>query len=426
MAAFRRRPIRNLLIFWLFVLSAVAYLDRTNLSIAGPQIMREYGLNDIRLGWIMSAFLLGYAGSQVLAGWAAVRLGPRRALALGALWWGVFTAGTALVPTKLGEALSLLIGVRFALGIGEAIIYPASNQFVARWIPACERGRVNGVIFAGVGAGAGLTPPLLTGIIATCGWRAAFWFSALVGVLVGGVWFFMARDTPEEHPRMSPEELRAIRIGLRDEPMKTPVPWLAIIRNQTVGLLTFSSFCFGYMAWIFLGWFYLYMVEARRVDLKSSAMYAMLPFLAMTTFCLIGGVVNDWVTSRYGLRAGRCGPALFALLLGAGFLMLGSRAASPAAAAIILALGAGALYLSQSSYWSVTADIAGPHSGVVSAVMNMGGQIGSAVTASMTPWLASHFGWTTSFFAAALFGVAGALAWFGVDPETKLRPENWD
>src|SRR5579863_2578395 len=190
----RKLPVRALLVFCLFLLSAIGYLDRTNLSIAGPQIMRDYGLNDIRLGWMMSAFLLGYAGSQILAGWAAIRLGPRRALALGALWWAVFTLSTALVPAGLPSALGVLLAVRFGLGVGEAIIYPASNQFVARWIPTGERGRVNGVIFAGVGAGAGLTPPLLTQIITTYGWRAAFWFSAVLGVLAGIVWFRIARD----------------------------------------------------------------------------------------------------------------------------------------------------------------------------------------------------------------------------------------
>ena len=98
-------PVRAVLVFCLFVLSAIGYLDRTNLSIAGPQIMREYGLNDIRLGWMMSAFLLGYAGSQVFAGYAAVRMGPRRALAAGALWWGVFTAanGTCSGGAGAGE-----------------------------------------------------------------------------------------------------------------------------------------------------------------------------------------------------------------------------------------------------------------------------------------------------------------------------------
>lgn len=76
-------PLRAGLVFWLFLLSAIAFLDRTNVSIAGPQISLEYGLGNVRLGWIISAFLIGYASSQVLAGWIAVRLGPRSALTLG-------------------------------------------------------------------------------------------------------------------------------------------------------------------------------------------------------------------------------------------------------------------------------------------------------------------------------------------------------
>lgn len=410
--------------FWLFVLSAIAFLDRTNLSIAGPQISQEFGLGNVRLGWVISAFLIGYAASQVLAGWVAVRIGARRALTLGVLWWGVFTLGTALVPPGIEEALWILIAVRVALGVGEAIIYPASNQFVARWIPVRERGTVNGVIFAGVGAGSGLTPPLLAAIIARHGWRAAFWFSAAVGIIAGAVWYLVARDTPEEHPRISAEELSRIRAGIaegpRDGRAKTAVPWGAILRSRTMWLLTFACFCFGYIAWIFLGWFYIYMVQARRVDLKASAVYTMFPFIAMTVFCLAGGLLGDWITERRGLRAGRCGPGFCSILLAAGLLVLGSRVASAPVAAIVLAAGVGVLYISQSSYWSVTADIGGENAGVVSAVMNMGAQIGGAVTASLTPWIALRFGWTSAFLTAALIGVAGAVAWLGINPEKKI------
>ena len=207
-------PLRAGLVFWLFLLSAIAFLDRTNVSIAGPQISLEYGLGNVRLGWIISAFLIGYASSQVLAGRIAVRLGPRSALTLGVLWWGAFTLSTALIPPRMRGALWMLMAVRFALGVGEAIIYPASNQFVARWIPVSERGTVNGVIFSGVGAGAGLTPPLLAAIIAAHGWRAAFWFSAAVGVIAGILWFVIARDTPEEHPLISSDEISKIRAGI--------------------------------------------------------------------------------------------------------------------------------------------------------------------------------------------------------------------
>ncbi|HWW96518.1 MAG TPA: MFS transporter, partial [Edaphobacter sp.] len=409
------------LVFFLFLLSAIAFLDRTNISIAGPQIIREFSLGNVRLGWVISAFLVGYAASQVLAGWIAVRLGPRRALALGVFWWGAFTLATALVSPRIPGALLTLIAVRFALGVGEAIIYPASNQFVAQWIPVSERGRVNGVIFAGVGAGAGLTPPLLAAIIAGHGWRAAFWFSAAIGVLAGIAWFVIARDTPEQHPLLSPGELHTIRAGRAPLPATRPaIPWGSILSNRTMLLLTFACFAFGYIAWIFLGWFYLYMAQARGLDLKASALYTMIPFTAITVFCLAGGVLGDWLTARRGLRAGRCGPGFFSLLAAAALLILGSRVASAPLAAITLAAGAGALYISQSSYWSVTADIAGPHAGVVSAIMNMGAQIGGAVTTTLTPWLAQRFGWTAAFLAAALLGIAGAIAWIGIDPETPL------
>ncbi|KAA6462108.1 MFS transporter [Acidobacteria bacterium AB60] len=414
-------PLRAVLVFCLFLLSAIAFLDRTNISIAGPQISREFHLDNVHLGWVISAFLAGYAASQVLAGWVAVRLGPRRALSLGVLWWGAFTLTTALVSPSITGALIALIAVRFALGIGEAIIYPASNQFVAQWIPVSERGRVNGVIFAGVGAGAGLTPPLLASIIALYGWRASFWFSAAIGVLAGIAWFLMARDTPETHPRLAPRELRVIQAGRAPlSTVRPPVPWTTLFTSRTLLLLTFACFTFGYIAWIFLGWFYLYMAQARGLDLKATALYTMIPFLAMTFFCLAGGFLGDWLAARRGLRAGRCGPGVASLLTAAALLIIGSRVPSAPLAAITLAAGAGALYVSQGSYWSVTADIAGPHAGIVSAIMNMGAQIGGAVTASLTPWIAQHFGWTSSFLAAALLAVAGALAWLGVDPETPL------
>jgi len=416
-------PIRAILVSWLFLLSAIAFLDRTNLTVAGLQISREYHLDNVRLGWLLSAFLVGYAASQVLAGWIAVRLGPRRALTVGVLWWGVFTLATAAVPPTMRGAVWILIAVRFALGVGEAIIYPTSNQFVARWIPVSERGRVNGVIFAGVGAGSMLTPPILAGIILEYGWRSGFWFSAAIGILAGLVWYLIARDTPEKHPWVSSRELAVIRHGtLADHSPRPPIPWGVMVRSRSMILLTFSCFCFGYIAWIFLGWFFLYMAQARHTDLKESALYSMIPFAAMTAFCLIGGVLCDWISSRYGLRTGRVAPAFAGLMICGGLLIAGSHAASASMAAVTLAAGVGGLYISQSSYWSVTADIAGSNAGVVSSIMNTGAQLGGAVTTTFTPWLAERFGWSAGFLAAALLAFAGALAWLGVNPEIQLSP----
>src|SRR5688572_33508788 len=114
-----RVPRRFLLIFVLFLLSTVAFLDRTNISIAGVALAQEYGLTKVQLGWVFSAFLIGYAGFQIPGGWLAVRMGPRNVLTLGVLWWGVFTALTAVVPPSASNALFTLMLVRFGLGIGE-------------------------------------------------------------------------------------------------------------------------------------------------------------------------------------------------------------------------------------------------------------------------------------------------------------------
>ena len=414
-----RPPVRSLLIFWIFLFSAVAFLDRTNISIAGATIRDELHTDNIHLGWIFSAFLIGYAAFQVPGGWLACRLGPRRVLAAGVVWWGIFTALTAVVNPRLGPALLLMTLVRFSLGAGEAVMYPASNQFVAQWIPVSERGRANGWIFAGVGAGAGLSIPILTWIISRAGWRASFWFCAAIGVAVGLVWYAIARDLPEQHPSISRRELDYIQSTRSLGPPARPseLNWREVVSNRSVIALTLSYFCFGYVAWIFFSWFFIYLAQVRHLDLKANALFSMTPFIAMTVCCLGGGIVSDRLIRRFGLRAGRCGIGVISSIFTTIFLIAGSHAESPYTAIAILAGGAGALYLSQSSFWAISADIAGERSGPVSGIMNMGCQIGAAITSSLTPYLAFHWGWNAVFVFTAAVAAAGGLLWLPVDPK---------
>jgi MFS transporter, ACS family, glucarate transporter len=428
--------VRWFLVFWLFVLSAVSYLDRVNISIAGGAIVDAYHLTDVQLGKVFSAMVAGYALFQTVGGHLADRYGPRRVLTGGVVWWGIFTALTALVPANIAHALWLFVAVRFLLGAGEAVIYPAANKFVATWIPMGERGIANGWIFAGVGAGAGLTPPLITYLMIHYGWRSSFWVCAAIGLLAGGVWFIAARDTPEEHPRVSASELSAIRSGLtlaiendqsspaaegsNEDRNKVLVPWRRVVRSRDVWAVTISYFCYGYVAWIFFSWFYRYLAKVRGLDLKASAFYSMLPFLAMLIGCLLGGTLNDRLTRSRGPRLGRCGLAAFAMAVAGIFIAFGSQVRSAELASVVLAGGAGALYLSQSSFWSLTADIAGGSAGSVSGFMNMGGQIGGAVTGSLTPWIAVRYGWTASFLVAAALCLLGALSWLAVNPLNTL------
>lgn len=421
----RGEAMRWILIIWVFVLSAVAYLDRVNISIAGQAISLEFRLDNVHLGWVFSAFVLGYALFQAPGGRLADRFGARKVLTAGVLWWGVFTALITIIPSDGTRALAWLLAVRFLLGAGEAVVYPASNRLVANWIPSGERGIANGLIFAGVGVGAGITPPLITSILLNYGWRWSFWVSAAIGFGAGLVWYLLARDTPQEHPWASDAERAHIAAGLPESPKQLEsapmVPWKTILTSKDVAAITVSYFIFGYAAYIFFTWFFIYLSTVRGLNLKTSSYYSMLPFIGMAICSPLGGRISDAITKHQGKRVGRCGVAGVSLLLAALFIALGTLARSAELASVVLACGAGALYLSISSFWSVSADLAGPAAGSVSGIMNMGCQIGGAVTASLTPVIANHFGWGASFLTAAALCALGALPWLVVDPEHRLR-----
>jgi MFS transporter, ACS family, glucarate transporter len=391
---------------------------------------RRYHLSNVQFGLLSTALLIGYTLFQAPAGWLADRFGPRRVLTGGVLWWGIFTALTAAVPRSIATPLIALIAIRFLLGAGEAIVYPASNQFVSRWIPTQERGAANGLIFAGVGAGSGLSPFLVTYTMAHHGWRFSFWVCALIGCAAGAVWYLAARDTPEQHTHVSQLELAKIQAGLtlggpmkgsekRDSGANANSPWSKILTSKDIWIVTVSYFCYGYVAWIFFAWFYRYLSEVRGLNLKASAFYGTLPFLAMAISCPLGGVISDMLTRSAGRRVGRCGVAALAIAVAGVFLAFGSSVDNARLASVVLAGGAGALYLAQSSFWSVSADIGGSFSGSVSGFMNMGAQSGGALTASLTPWIAAHYGWTASFLVAASLCGIGAFAWLLVDPDRK-------
>jgi ACS family glucarate transporter-like MFS transporter len=302
-------------------------------------------------------------------------------------------------------------------------MYPSSNRLVSRWIPIRERGKANGFIFAGVGAGAGVAPPLITYIMTQYGWRVSFVISAVIGVAAGLVWYVLARDEPGQHPSVDNEEAAYIREGIAtsgNAGAGERLSWGTIFGSRNVLLLTFSYASFGYTAYIFFTWFFIYLNQVRGLDLKSSALYSILPFLSMAAGSIIGGWVSDRVTKHYGRWAGRCLVGAVAMALSATLVALATQVADARVASVVLAGGAFGIYLAQSSFWSVSADIGTRSAGSLSGVMNMGNQLAGAVTASLTPWIGGQFGWSASFQVAAAFCAAGAVAWLLVNPEIQL------
>ena len=414
--------IRYLLILLIFLIGAVVNIDRSNISIAGSYLATDYHISKIQLGWVFSAFMVGYAAFLIPAGWIAGKIGPRRTLTGGLVWWGALTTATALVPSGMANALWALIAVRFVLGLGEALAYPSANLFIAAWFPSQERGKANAWVQGGAQFGSGIAPPLIAFIIYNFGWHAAFYVSAVIGLVIAVFWYSAARDIPAQHASVTPRELAHIRAGLPVpiEGAMPPVPWRKIFSSRDVWGTALAYAGFGYNATIFSTWFFIYLKDGRGFDLKSSALLGMLPFIATTSCCLLGGFISDWLVRRRGSYAGRSLFGACTLLLSGIILIIGARAQDGIAAALLLAGAVGALYLGQAVYYAVAADLGGPFTGVISGMVSMCGQIAGAITASLTPYFASRYGWGFAFSVAAGVTFVCIIPWLFVHPDRRL------
>lgn len=414
--------IRWILTVCITLMVAIFFVDRVNISVSGHLIAQDYRLSDVQLGKIFSAFFLGYALFQIPAGWIVDRLGPRRVLALGATWWAVFTVLTASLPVGFAQVFLVLWTVRFLLGAGESVIFPSSNRWVANWIPTAERGLANGLIFAGVGGGSAFAPPIVRYIMVHLGWRAAFWGCGGLGLVAAAAWYWMGRDHPSQHPWMNEAEREWIHQGVpQGDPLNAPkLAWSTMLGSKDVWALTVSYFCFGYSPGIYFTWFFIYLTQVRGVNLQTASYYTMLPFAGMSIGSVIGGWIADVVCRHYGRWLGRCGVAVVGLVGSGIFLASALHASTATTASVILGLGAGSLYLAQSAYWALSADFGKGSAGSLSGMMNMGSQLGIAVTAITTPLIAVHYGWPASFLTAAGLCIFGAALWLVINPNCSL------
>src|SRR6266704_1571587 len=170
---------------------------------------------------------------------------------------------------------------------------------------------------------------LITYVMVHHGWRSSFWMSAIIGLIAGTAWYFAARDTPEEHALVSASELAHIQAGRTTKSTGAArIPWSTIFSSKEVLAVTLSYFSFGYVAWIFFSWFYIYLAKVRGLNLKASAFYAMLPFLAMAACCTLGGAISDRLTRSHGPRLGRCVLACVVMIASSVFLAFGSQVES--------------------------------------------------------------------------------------------------
>ncbi len=396
----------------LFAISVVTYMDRVNISVTARQMMPAYGLTDQDMGYIFSAFVFGYALCQIPGGWLGDRWGARVVLTGALLWWSVFTALTALAATLPFAAMVGTVGalmlVRFLLGVGESVALPNFNRAVADWMPSSQRGLGIGIAIGGIGVGAAMTPPLASWVMVNYHWQTVFYLSALVGLVVALLWVFCSHDRPAAGKGSG-------------RPSPAAIPWRRFACSSSLRWLVASYACLGYVAYIYMSWFYLYLVNVRGVNLLRGGWLAATPFVAILVFCPLGGWITDRLVPAVGLTRARMRVGMIGMVLAGGMIAIGAWADSQAVAIACLSLGAGWLYFTVGAYWSVTTDLSKTHAGTLSGVMNMGANIGGALSPSLTPWLADQWGWTASLLVAAFIAFCGGVMWLRIDASQALQ-----
>ena len=394
-------------------LSLVSYLLRSNISIAAKFMMPEFGIDEVRMGQVFSAFMLGYALFQIPAGALGDRLGPRRVLAMAAAMWGVATLLTGLVPAAF--ALVTLLVLRFLLGAAEAATYPVAARAVTDWFPAGERTFANAVVVAGSTIGMIFNGPVISALMVTRGWRAAFVLSSLTGGLIALLWWRYATDRPAEHPAVSSEELALI--GTDQAREAPPLLWRTLI-GKNISLISVSYFLDSYVLFIFVFWFYQYLTDERGFGVLKGGYYNSLPF----AFAMVMMPLTGWLCDRVGRRAGRGlarrAFALGLLSLASIALYLGARADEALGAIIFLSLAVGLLMSSEGQFWATVAETAWPHSGAAGGVMNTAGNLAGVVSTAATPLLVKTIGWTGTFVASAAMLLVAALLWIFIRVES--------
>jgi MFS family permease len=390
--------------------SVMSYFDRTIMSIAGPQIMKEFELSATQMGSVYSAFILSYAIMMIPAGHVADQLGPRLTLLMMGLSAALFTGLTALGGKPgLGSVLGVvpaLLAIRLGLGVGTAPLYPAAAKMSSHWIPIGHQGRVQALIIAGSSIGGAVSPMLFSWLMSLYRWRLSFGIAAVATATLALLWFWFVRDHPAGiHPAERRTTTRASTAG----------GWHALLINRNLMLLTLAYFALGYFEYIFFYWIYYYFGQIRRVGFSQSARYTTLIFVTMGIMMPIGGWVSGRLTRSYSENFGRRVVPMVGLSLGSLLLYIGTVAPGTAAAVLSLSFAIGFASWCEGPFWASTIEVAGEQVGAACGILNTGGNVGGFLAPILTPYIASRAGWSWGLYAGSFMAIVGVVACYLVD-----------
>ena len=374
------------ILFLIWLMMAVAYLDRTNITVAGPTMMAALHLSHTQFGWVLAAFTLGYALMQIPGGWLADRIGSRPLLITALLVWSIFTALTGLTG-----ALVPLLAVRTLFGVGEGIENGAQFKLIGDHFAGRERSAATAFFLTALPLGPAVGAPVVTWLLGRVGWHAMFLWFALPGLLVALLLFFFL-------PRQSGEAAHSAVWGETGQERG----WGEALKRQS-SWLAFAAYGFFNVAfWGFLGWMPTYLSQSRHIELKALGLISSIPYLCGFVGMIVIGRLGAGVFfhRRAALIAG-------SYLLAAAFLCVTFTATNVPRCLIGLSLAAFFLYGGFGPFWAVALDLTpGWMRGAFTGFVNMGGQIGGFLAPIVVGTLVTR---THSFADGFLFMMAALI-----------------
>ena len=413
--AVRPLRIRWLIYAYMFGFAAMAYVQRTTISVAAPELTEALQLSKQQLGWLFMAFTAAYAAGQLPGGALGQRFGPRAVFTGIGLVGVVATLATALPSYLLAGAalLGVLIAAQALLGLGQGPVFPVFATVVERWFPSRQFGLANGVISSGMLLGGALTPPLLVALIAELGWQQAILATALPALLLTLGWWHFGRDRPEQHRRVTADELAELDT-MPPTPPLTFARMFEVLRDRNILLLALSYLCLNFVFYMIMSWSFLYLVEQRGLKGLESGLMAMIPWIGAAVGAAVGGVLADRLAQRHGATRGYRLLPLLSLPLGAVMLVAIPAAASAALAVAALTLAFFAIEINEGPYWAATMSIARADTGAATGVLNTGGNTGGIICQPLVAWLVASGDWSAAWITGAGFALVAAALWLAV------------
>ncbi|MFC0277931.1 MFS transporter [Enterococcus devriesei] len=310
---------RYLILALVFVNIVINYMDRTNVSIAMPELAKEIGLTTVQQGLIFSAFGWIYAAMQVPGGILLDKFGSRIMYFISLFGWSLMTLFQAGIHN-----FSHFLGLRLGVGFFESPVMPANNRAISYWFPENERGTAIGIYSSAQFLGLAFSMPILYAIHNSIGWRGLFIVTGAIGIIWSFVWYIIYSD-PQKNKWVSQSELIYIKDGgaIFEEEITDEKPKAKLTRENLKKLFTkkligiyLGQFAISGTFWFFLTWFPSYLTEEKGLSLSKTGFLSSIPYLAAFVGVILAGYVSDKLSKKgFSKSMSRKIPVITGLLL---------------------------------------------------------------------------------------------------------------